>query len=277
MNETLAIPPARTSSFFLPMRFMPAANRRALMTLHGFCRAVDDAVDEAPTTDMAKANLELWRREVEVIFSAATPSNPAARAFQDVVRAYAIPKKPVLEMLDGFAVDAEARVVIADWQALSDYCYRVAGCVGILSLPIMGVHSDLSQQFAVTLGHALQLTNILRDLDEDIAHGRWYFPQSVLTMFGISPDSDYDPVLVNALAVQVADKAQSYFEQTESLILKSERKRLIPALLMRDAYFMLLRRMQRRGVYLHKTAKQKLTLWNKAVLVARGVRYLCAV
>lgn len=262
------------SSFFLPMWFMPARKRHALHALYDFCRAVDDAVDEALSPAEAKENLAAWKRELDAIYTG-QPLHPVSSAFQHAVRKYGIPRAAMDEMMKGFETDAGGNVVMRDEKALEEYCYRVAGCVGIAALCIFGVDKEKYRNFAITLGHALQLTNILRDLDEDLQQGRCYIPLSELSREGLGVNDtqlEHAPAW-NKVASGIALKAQAFFLQTFSSVAPEDVKKLAPALLMRDAYHLLLIRMMKTGVYFAKPEKIRRQGTDVAKLLIQGLRY----
>ena len=178
-------------------------------------------------------------------------------------------------MMKGFATDCTRRVELADWEELERYCYRVAGCVGLLALPIMGVEEDEGGAFARALGMALKLTNILRDLDEDMANKRFYIPQNLRERFDITADNwrRADIISLQAAAAPLSDKALDCFEQTRLLMPMTAQKNLLPALLMRDSYELLLRRMRRRGEYARKRKRMRLSVIDKARIAIKGVSY----
>lgn len=274
LHADRTVPKPPKSSFFLPMWFMPPARRHALHTLYDFCRCVDDAVDEAVSTKEALEGLHHWQQELRDVYHGA-PFHPAARGLQQTVRRYGIPETVLQEMMKGFETDAADSLALRNDAELELYCSRVAGCVGIASLPIFGVSIEAYTPFALALGHALQITNILRDIDEDLMRGRCYIPADLLARSGITPENT-DAVYArqwNKACAGLAEIAEDYFIQTLTTLKPAHSKKLIPALLMRDAYHVLLLRMMRSGVYFRKPGKVKRTRADVASLLMQGVRY----
>ena len=171
-------------TFYFASRFLPPARRRAILAAYAYCRVADDIVDRADPADIPAtvAALERWERELDA------PDSAVGRAFAAVRDAYAIPKEPVCDLLAGVRMDL-APAPFDTWDALGTYCYHVAGTVGLIVAPILGCRDDAALPSAVSLGVAMQMTNILRDVAEDAAMGRLYLPLSDLADFGVDPDS----------------------------------------------------------------------------------------
>ena len=239
--EAAQVARASGSSFYFPMRFLSAPRRRALHALYAFCRAADDAVDEAENEADAIARLAEWRRELDAAF-AGNARTPLMRALQAGIHAYALPRAPFDDMLEGFQSDCRPRVHMPDWDALDTYCYRVAGCPGLLALPIFGAHAPESAAFARALGLALQLTNIRRDFYEDYAQGRLYLPETLLREHGVAPDAPTDDPAWHAPLKALIARAEAAFARC--IPPAADRRALLPALLMRDGYRLLLARLK---------------------------------
>jgi len=181
-RQCVAITRTNSRSFFLSSQFLPAQKRMAVRALYAFCRTSDDIVDRA-TDDPARA-LARWVAQVHTPRPPA--DNPVLLAWNDTVQRYTIPGVLVDELLAGIAMD----LTVHRYETFDDlwlYCYRVASVVGLLSMHIIGYHEGASP-YAVKLGVALQLTNILRDVGEDARRGRIYLPQEDLRRFGLTDD-----------------------------------------------------------------------------------------
>lgn len=182
--ETDRITRINSKTFYLATALLPAATRRAVRTLYAFCRATDDLVDRAGA---APIDVERWRVQ------AAKPSrhqqNPILLCWANTRETYGVDVRHQNELIDGVKLDLGKRR-FANWGELSQYCYLVASTVGLLSMPIIGLAPDIqfsqAAPYAVQLGLALQLTNILRDVAEDAAQGRVYLPQADLARFGLT-------------------------------------------------------------------------------------------
>lgn len=175
---------ART--FYYGSLFLPAEKRRAAWALYAFCRTADDIADEPDLYPDPLGELARWRSALLDTY-AGRPRGPVMRAWADVLHRYPVPLQPALELLDGVALDVRG-AQYATFQQLQDYCYQVAGTVGLLIAPILGYRDEAALPAAVDLGIAMQLTNILRDTGEDASHGRVYLPAEDLAAFGYSRD-----------------------------------------------------------------------------------------
>jgi phytoene synthase len=180
-DRCAAITAAHSKSFHLATRLLPEEKRSAVRALYAFCRTVDDLVDESSRRDR-ESGLEYWRRISE---TATAPDDDAvAAAWADTLSRYQIPRHYALQLIDGVARDLrQARY--ASFDDLSTYCYGVASTVGLMSMYIVGFRSEAAIPYAIKLGVALQMTNILRDVGEDFRSGRIYLPQDELSSFGI--------------------------------------------------------------------------------------------
>jgi phytoene synthase len=166
--------PAAGSSFYLGMRILPKERREAMYAIYAFCRAVDDVADGSEPRPIRAASLEGWRHDIDALFA----GQPAGRAafLKPSVDRFELRRASFHEIIDGMASDVEADFRAPDWASLDLYCDRVASAVGRLSCQIFGLPQPEGDRLAHHLGRALQLTNILRDLDEDCAIGRLYLP-----------------------------------------------------------------------------------------------------
>ena len=175
------------SSFYYSFLFLPPARRSAITALYAFCREVDDIVDETSDPDVARTKLAWWRQEIGNIF-AGTAQHPVARALQPVVAAYALREAQLQTVIDGMAMDLDQNRYL-DFTALEQYCHRVAGVVGLMSVEIFGYTHPEARAYGRDLGIAFQLTNIIRDVGEDARRGRIYLPQEDLARFGVAPST----------------------------------------------------------------------------------------
>jgi phytoene synthase len=171
---------AANSSFYAAMRILPKRRRDAMFALYDFCRAVDDVADErGPSTSSERlAELARWRADVAVMFDGRPP--PRLEALDQARREFGLRQSDLDAVIDGMGMDAAEDIRAPDWATLDLYCDRVASAVGRLSVRIFGLAEEPGEALAHHLGRALQLTNILRDLDEDAAIGRLYLPCEAL-------------------------------------------------------------------------------------------------
>ncbi len=203
---------ART--FYYGSLFLPAPKRRAAWAIYAFCRTADDIADRTWHPHDPVAELARWR-DALVSTYAGHPRGPIMTAWADMLRTFAVPLEPALELLDGMVMDVSpAR--FATWDALRLYCYRVAGTVGLLMAPVLGYASAAALPGAVDLGIAMQLTNILRDIGEDAANGRVYLPAEDMNRFGVHVSHlSSRPVTpeLRALIEFESVRAEEYYDQ----------------------------------------------------------------
>jgi 15-cis-phytoene synthase len=178
---------AHSKTFFFATALLPVGARQAIRALYGFCRATDDLVDAAEQCCTGIEEVSAWRAQVDLPEYQQT--NPILYTWSRVRQAYGVNRLYEKQLIDGVSMDIEFRPY-ATWAELENYCYHVASTVGLLSMPIIGLARDSSfteaAPYAVRLGVALQLTNILRDVGEDARHGRVYLPLEDLSRFGLT-------------------------------------------------------------------------------------------
>jgi phytoene synthase len=164
----------RDTNFYYSFLVLPPEKRRAIVAVWDFCRAVDDTTDE-PTTATPERELAKWRREVAAIFDAGEPETSQGQALAPFVLPFGLPRESFVAIIDGVEMDLGGRRY-ETFAELYEYCIRVASAVGLICLEIFGYRDPGARQYAIDLGVALQLTNILRDVPEDLRRGRVYIP-----------------------------------------------------------------------------------------------------
>ena len=202
------------SSFYYSFLFLPPPRRAAIVALYAFCREVDDVVDECSDPAIARVKLNWWREEVDRLF-AGTPQHPVSRALAPVIEAFDLPREHFLEIVDGMEMDLDYDSY-PSFRELSLYCHRVASVVGLMAAEIFGYQNRRTLKYAHHLGMAFQLTNILRDVREDLARGRLYIPLDELRRFAVEP-ADLQRYQttdnIRALLAFQARRARSYYDQ----------------------------------------------------------------
>ena len=233
------------SSFALSFLFLPRPKRQAIQRVYAFCRALDDVSDCALTTDEKKRGLEFWRRELDRCYTGQA-SHPTAMALQETIREFHLTRSYFDELLQGVEMD----LTITRYQNflhLSQYCYRVAGTVGLICLEIFGCPKDHCYDYAVALGLAFQITNILRDIKDDAQRGRIYLPQDDLRRFGYTEAElmahTYNERFVGLMRFE-SERAGDYFRRAADLLQPKYRRRLIASEIMAAIYFVLLQRIK---------------------------------
>ncbi|MGD9901876.1 MAG: presqualene diphosphate synthase HpnD [Vicinamibacterales bacterium] len=240
---------SRDTSFYYSFLVLPPAERRAIVTVWDACRAIDDAVDEAPGATAAAAQLRFWRSEIGRVFDGATPESPQGTALQPVAAHYALPRRAFEDLVDGVEMDLH-NTRYATFADLREYCWRVASTVGLVCLNIFGCRHPGGRDYAMHLGLALQLTNIVRDVAVDLARGRIYLPQDEMARAGCSEAAlaagAVTPPVAAVLAAQCA-RAHDCYERAAAALPPGEARHLVAAEIMAAIYRALLQRIERRG------------------------------
>ena len=237
------------SNFYYSFLFLSKAKRHAMYTVYAFCKAVDSAVDEPPAGSNPKDELRRWRRELDAVYGG-TPTLPITISLAHHVKALSIPKAYFEELVKGVEMDLSNNRY-ATFDELSLYCYRVASVVGLICLHIFGTTSPRAQDYAVSLGMAFQLTNILRDVGSDAATSRIYLPLEDLRKWNYPEKAllnrSYSPEF-RALMEYEASQAHHYYKRAEAALMglsASERRALTVAEIMRGIYSRILERIER--------------------------------
>jgi phytoene synthase len=237
------------SSFYYAFLFLPRAQREALEAVYAFCRLVDDVVDDDAPADVKRAGLEFWRRALDDIFHGGSPAHPVAVRLQHAARHFPIRREDLEAIIDGCAMDID-KTRYANFGELRSYCYRVASAVGLICIEIFGYSSPRARDYAIDLGIALQLTNILRDVAEDARRGRIYLPVDELAAFGVRErdllDGKRTPELDRYLRVS-AQRARAHYLRARAAVGKPELRRLVVAEIMGDIYYALLEKLEATG------------------------------
>ncbi len=233
------------SSFLLGMAALEPARRQGMFALYAFCRAVDDIADSDWPRDKIARELEIWRGYIRDVFKG-QPRHPVMELLQPAIANYGLVESDFHDIIAGMEMDANGPIQRPDWQTLDLYCDRVASAVGRVSVRIFGEATEHGQQTAYHLGRALQLTNILRDIDEDAGRERLYMPFEALEEAGISSDR-IDEIInhpaFDHAARAVARQAVFHFDEAEVEMQQCSRRAIKPARLMRDYYAKLMHHM----------------------------------
>ena len=240
---------ASGSSFYAGMRVLPKAEREAMFAVYGFCRQVDDIADDLEGERAERrAGLDAWRADIEALYAGRDPGRAALVA--EPVRRFGLRKADFLAVIDGMQMDADEDIRAPAMAKLDLYCDRVASAVGRLSVRIFGMDDGPGEALAHHLGRALQLTNILRDLDEDAGMGRLYLPRELLDAAGMTSS---DPVAVvsdprvDAACRALAAEARKHYAAADEVMSARPRGRLAAPRLMEKVYGRILERTQAAG------------------------------
>ena len=261
---------AAGTSFYWAMRLLPRDRRNGMYAIYAFCREVDDIADGERPVEHKLAALAGWRDEIEALYEG-RPCHLLARALSGPVRSYELRREDFLAILAGMEMDAREDIRAPDLATLDLYCWRVASAVGHLSVHIFGDSSDAAHAVAESLGRALQLTNILRDLAEDAARKRLYLPREILERHGIrgtEPAAALRHPALPAACRDVAAIAESHFREAARAMERCSRRRMRPAAVMAALYRATLSALQRSG-WRNPTERVSLSTALKLWLVLR--------
>ena len=240
---------SRDTSFYYSFLVLPAAQRHAIVTVWDACRAIDDAVDEAPNPAAATAQLAFWRAEIGRVFDGGTPESPQGQALLPVAAAFTLPRRAFEDLVDGVEMD-RTRSRYATFEELREYCWRVASPVGFICITIFGCRHPGGRDYAMNLGLALQLTNIVRDVGTDLKNGRIYLPQDELQRAGCTEDALAEGEVTSAVRTVLelqCRRARDYYARAAAALPPGESKHLVAAEIMGAIYFGILERIEQRG------------------------------
>ena len=239
---------ASGSSFYYAFLFLPPPRRAAITAFYAFCREVDDVVDEARDASVAATKLAWWHAEVQRAY-AGQASHPVMLALMPLAADYGISAAQLQAIIRGCQMDLEQTRYL-DFAALQQYCHLVAGVVGEVAAQIFGQSQPQTTQYAHTLGQALQLTNIIRDVGEDASRGRIYIPINEMQRFDIKAHEVLKCIpsaRFSALMAFQAERAQGLYAQALALLPDADRRSQKPGLMMASIYRTLLTRIEARG------------------------------
>jgi len=237
------------SNFYFAFLTLPRARRDALYAVYAFCRTVDDVADLGGDPAAQREGLARWREDVARCFTpGATPSHPIARQLKAAVAAYPIPRAALEAIIDGCEMDL-ARVRYETADQLEPYCYRVASAVGLCCIEIFGYTDPRAREYAINLGKALQLTNIMRDVGVDARIGRVYLPQRDLKDFGVTEEDlvagRQSEAFARLMAHQAA-RARRFYAAAHAAYPRVDARSLVPAEIMGRIYLALLEEIEAR-------------------------------
>ncbi len=239
---------ASGSSFYVAMRILPAAQRQAMFQIYSFCRHVDDIADSNGPRDERLAALQQWRDDIDALYRGQPPARLAD--YVASVRRFGLQRADFLAIVDGMEMDVPQDIRAPDLATLDLYCDRVASAVGRLSVRVFGLPEDDGIQLAHHLGRALQLTNILRDIDEDAGLGRLYLPREWLNEAGITETDPLevaaDPRIPDVCAPLVA-RARMHFAKSDEIMARHPRRLVRAPRIMSKYYGSILQRLIARG------------------------------
>ena len=256
------------SSFYYSFSFLPKYQREALRTVYAFCRTTDDIVDNAKDKKSKIELLRKWRRELKKALGGES-EYALLNQLNSIARKFNIPVVHFYELIKGVEMDL-SKERYETFDELKEYCYHVASAVGLMSLGIFGSRREKTKEYAVNLGIALQLTNILRDVSIDAKYGRVYLPQEDLRRFDYSEDDlfahRYSPEFVSLMEFE-AQRAEEYFQRAKDSLPAEDKRAMFAAKIMERIYFHTLLQIK----------KTRYNVFDKSVSYPRTLQFLIAV
>jgi len=270
MQQSQEITRKSASNLALAFVLLPRRKRDAMAALYAFCREVDDVADEE-TAPVAKRRdgLAAWREDLRRAYTDDAPQLPVNRELQPVIREFKLPFELFDELIKGCEMDLDTRRY-ETYEQLELYCYRVASVVGLLSIEIFGYTNPRCRDYAVQLGQALQLTNILRDVRADAERGRIYLPLAELARNQVTEAEilrhEYSERFAR-LAAGVAARARDHYRRARETLPPEDRRTMVAAELMGSVYWRLLRKLEARQFNVLGLEPTRLSKTHKLALI----------
>ncbi|WP_323144976.1 presqualene diphosphate synthase HpnD [Massilia phyllosphaerae] len=274
-QAALPLPAQRSgSSFRMALRLLPASQRAAMFDIYAFCRAVDDIADGDAPPPAKRAALARWRDGVDACYAGMPP--PAMQDMAHHIAAFGLARADFHALIDGMLMDAQDSPLCAPAASTLDlYCERVASAVGRLSARVFGLPDPDGERLAHHLGRALQLTNILRDIDEDAAIGRGYLPRELLLQAGFDADAGAAAIAAHPALPAVCDgvtaQALDHYDAAQTVLGRNRGGASRAPRLMGATYRSLLARLERRGWHSPRAAVRLGTLERIGILLRHGI------
>ena len=273
MTHSHVITRKSASNLALAFLLLPRAKRDAMSALYAFCREVDDVTDhESVPVEQRREQLAAWRADIRRTCAGDPPQFVVNHELQPVIREYRILFPLFDELIKGCEMDFDIKRY-ENFEQLELYCYRVASVVGLLSIEVFGYQNPACRDYAVYLGKALQLTNILRDVKTDAGRGRIYLPLEELKKFGVTPEeilrqeySDRFARLANA----VAERAKSFYARARQTLPAEDRHAMVAAELMGTVYWRLLHKLEHQRFNVFGPEPTRLNKAQKGFLVLKA-------
>ncbi len=246
---------SRTTNFYYSFLFLPVEKRRAIEAVYAFARRGDDAADDQLEPAAAAREIGRYRTLLEDCYSSqpAHLESPALQALAEAIHGFHIPRRPFDDLLTGLEMDLAMDHQPAPYRTFAEleiYCYRVASTIGLIAIEIFGYRNPRTREYAVALGKALQMVNILRDVHGDARKGRVYLPQQDLERFNVRPEllatGCYGPNFAGLMQFE-ADRARGFFREARALLPPEDRASMTAAEIMAAIYWRLLRKIERRS------------------------------
>jgi 15-cis-phytoene synthase len=246
-SEHIEITQSSKTNFLYSFSLLPKEKYEAINTVYAFCRHTDDIVDnETESTELRYQKIREWRDEFERSLTGKSKYS-LLNQVNKIIRNFNIPVEPFFELIKGMEADLQVSRY-KDFETLYQYCFRAAATVGLMCIEIFGYKTENAKQYAVNLGIALQLTNILRDIKFDAMNGRIYLPAEDLKRFGYTEDDllnyRYNESFIELMKFE-CKRAREYFEKANDCFVKEDSKLLFPARIMQKIYFNILEKIEK--------------------------------
>ncbi|MEI7730898.1 MAG: presqualene diphosphate synthase HpnD [Verrucomicrobiota bacterium] len=281
MQSSQAITRKSNSNLALAFVMLPREKRAAMASLYAFCREVDDVADEdtVPTPER-RARLAAWRADLKLAYSGGKPQFPVNQELQPVIARYGLSFEHFDALILGCEMDLDT-LRYTTLEELEKYCYHVASVVGLLSIRIFEYQNPACTDYAIYLGKALQLTNILRDVSTDANRGRIYLPLELLQQHQVKPadilSHQYSPGY-QQVATTVATRARHYYQLARTTLPEGERRAMVAAELMGSVYWQLLKKLEQHRFDVFSSVPVKLSKGHKILLILRAwCRFMCGI
>ena len=241
----------RLSSFYYSFVFLPPRKRRAIEAVYAFARRGDDLVDSGLDPDEARRQMVRYHEALDACYAGTSAAfeDPQLAALADSIREFKIPRQPFEDLILGLEMDLRG-AVYETFDDLSLYCYRVASTIGLIAIEVFGYTNPRTRDYAVSLGIAMQLVNILRDIQSDARRGRIYLPREDLARFGVLPSELLSGVcrepFIELMQFE-CDRARDFFERARQSLPAQDRRAMTAAETMAAIYWRILGRIQERG------------------------------
>ncbi|MDB5616849.1 presqualene diphosphate synthase HpnD [Tardiphaga sp.] len=260
------------SSFYAAMRILPRVQRDAMFQIYSFCRQVDDIADSDGPRDERLEALQQWREDIDALYAGQPPAR--VKSYAEPVAQFGMRREDFLAVIDGMEMDVPADIRAPDDATLDLYCDRVASAVGRLSVKVFGLPDDDGILLAHHLGRALQLTNILRDIDEDAGIGRLYLPREILFHAGIT-SNDPDTVIASPalpkVCVPLVARARAHYDKSDEIMARNRRSTVRAPRIMSKYYRRILELLVVRGFALPRDPVRLGRASKIAILLRYGI------
>jgi len=240
---------ARATNFYYAFVFLPAEKRQAIEAVYAFARRGDDVADSGLSPGDAAAGLDRYRQDLDACYDGDVPSTREIGALGQAIRRFKIPRQPFEDLILGLEMDL-TQTRYQTFEELALYCYRVASTIGLICIEIFGYQNPRTRDYAVNLGTALQLVNIVRDIQNDAERGRIYIPQEDLDRFQVRAGEllagAYTDPFIELMQFE-CDRARGYFDRARQMLPAEDRRSMVAAEIMAAIYWRVLGRIQKRA------------------------------